>query len=49
MPNVLLNQVWNAFFEAMVLTNKKGKIVRVNNAAKRLFSLNTSKYFFPMI
>lgn len=54
MPNVLLNQVWNAFFEAMVLTNKKGKIVRVNNAAKRLFSLNTSKYnnisvfeFFP--
>lgn len=44
MTNVLLHQVWDNFFESMILTNQEGEIIQVNNAAKRLFSLNTSKY-----
>lgn len=44
MTNVLLHQVWDNFFESMIVTNQEGEIIQVNNAAKRLFSLNTSKY-----
>lgn len=44
MDSVLLTQVWDVFFESMILTNKEGDIIKVNNAAKRLFALNTSRY-----
>lgn len=44
MGEISLQSVWNSFYESMILVDKAGRIVSANNAAKHLFSLNTTKY-----
>lgn len=41
MDSIALRQVWNVFFDSMILTNADGDLLHMNRSARRLFSLHS--------
>lgn len=45
MTTIQLEKVWDIFFESMIVINRKGKLLGINRAAKRQFSLSTTDQY----
>src|SRR5699024_6601332 len=40
-----LINVWDKFFESMIITNKEGNLINLNRSAKRLFNINLKNLY----